>query len=74
MDVADEADAQIELEQALALTRRHPRGPLAISRCLNCDEPVPPGRRWCDAGCRDDWERRANQQALLMVEDDWELD
>ncbi|MCX7083934.1 MAG: hypothetical protein NTY69_00145 [Methylococcales bacterium] len=29
---------------------------VATGLCLFCDEPVDPGRRWCDAQCRDDWQ------------------
>lgn len=29
----------------------------AIGECLNCGELVEPGRRWCNADYRDDWER-----------------
>lgn len=25
--------------------------------CWQCDEPVPPLHRWCDANCRDDWQK-----------------
>ena len=28
----------------------------AIGYCLNCGEPIE-DRRWCDADCRNDWER-----------------
>lgn len=26
--------------------------------CYNCDASVPDGHRFCDADCRDDWEKR----------------
>jgi hypothetical protein len=29
---------------------------VATGFCLFCDDPVDPGRRWCDAQCRDDWQ------------------
>jgi RNA polymerase-binding transcription factor DksA len=32
--------------------------PEATGFCLSCGEPLPDGRRWCNADCRDDWERR----------------
>jgi hypothetical protein len=25
--------------------------------CLYCDTPVPEGHRWCDAECRDTWQK-----------------
>ncbi len=61
----DEADlAQTEIDHRL-------RGCIAVAaqsepvpdtgECLNCGEPLAPGRRWCDAGCRDDWVRFAGR-------------
>ena len=56
MDIADRA--QLEQERLLqsALNRRRSSAPLpaASGRCLNCDEPLPAGERFCDADCRDD--------------------
>lgn len=59
--MADDGDraadlAQIERERAIAT--RQPTGPAPTGRCHHCAAPLPPGRRWCDAACRDDWERR----------------
>ncbi|MDR1423478.1 MAG: hypothetical protein LBI92_02560 [Azoarcus sp.] len=34
-----------------------PASPAATGFCLNCAEPLLDGRRWCDAECRDNWER-----------------
>lgn len=58
--MADDADIA-EKEQArlleLQLTVRKPEGPAATGRCLNCNHgPLAAGHRWCDAGCRDEWE------------------
>lgn len=58
--MADEADIA-NAEQArlleLQLTVRRPEGPRATGRCLTCGQhPLPAGRRWCDAVCRDEWE------------------
>lgn len=30
---------------------------LWTGRCWNCEEPVDKPRRWCDAECRDEWEK-----------------
>jgi hypothetical protein len=59
---ADPADRATEYEELLrkeALARRAPSGPVATGECLDphCAEPLPEGRRWCDADCRDAWER-----------------
>jgi hypothetical protein len=29
----------------------------AIGECLYCSEELPEGRRWCDADCRDGWQK-----------------
>lgn len=59
MDIADKAQQHIEREHALALAAARSRktGPEATGECLWCGEPLDDDRRWCDAGCRDDWER-----------------
>jgi hypothetical protein len=61
--MADELDLASEREQLAreaALTQRLPTGPAATGACLNptCEDNVPPGVRWCCAGCRDEWQRR----------------
>lgn len=40
-----------------ALSERKPNAPKPCGHCLNCEAPLPEGRRWCDADCRDDWEK-----------------
>jgi len=37
----------------------------ATGECLYCGEPLVEGRRFCDARCRDDWERR---QKLKLIQ------
>ena len=57
MDDSDRADAEVEHRLADALRLRRPAGPAADGQCHHCDEPVAPGLRWCNAYCRDGWER-----------------
>lgn len=56
-DSADQATQLEEMERSAALMRRAPSGPVATGQCLWCDSDVEDGRRWCDAECRDEWER-----------------
>lgn len=56
MDDADRAQIEVEREQARLMRARHPAGPAATGACLWCEEPLPDGRRWCDAACRNAWE------------------
>lgn len=58
--MADEADlTQAHMEREEALRRRTPPAPILpyCGQCYWCGEPLPSPRRWCDADCRDDWER-----------------
>lgn len=56
IDLSDVATAAEEKFRESALSTRMPEGPRACGCCLNCDAPLAPGRRWCDAACRDEWE------------------
>lgn len=58
--MADDVDLmqdreQIFLDQQLKV--RKPEGPQATGKCLTCETPVEAPRRWCDADCRDDYDR-----------------
>ena len=60
-DSMDEAVAASEVYAAAAL--RKARGEAIIAapetgECLVCGQPLK-GRRWCDAACRDEWEKDA---------------
>jgi len=46
-------------EAAIAQARRIDWLPF-VGACHNCDAAVPNGHRFCDADCRDDWEKRTN--------------
>ncbi|SMC27306.1 hypothetical protein SAMN02745857_02803 [Andreprevotia lacus DSM 23236] len=56
MSIDDRASEQETLWRAIALAHRKPEAP-ATGECLCCGETMSAGRRWCDAVCRDDWER-----------------
>lgn len=59
MDHVDDAQNEIEHAVRAALARRvELPAAIATGRCLTCDEPLGDRRRWCDAECRDEWERR----------------
>ena len=61
MDTIDRAQQDIEqLEEARnerLLNSEKSKEAEETGYCLFCGEPLPPGRRWCDKDCRDDWER-----------------
>ena len=56
MDDADAADLTVEQHLKRALARRNATLP-ATGCCYSCAEPVDDGARFCDAECREDYER-----------------
>jgi len=62
-DVSDQASAYEENLNRVALMNRKPEGPKVSPRkCLTCgsdftQKEMDEGRRWCNADCRDLWER-----------------
>ena len=65
MDEVDIAERATEALMAARLAQVRERKDEAphTGHCLNCGEPLPAGRRWCDADCRDEWEAR-NEKRL----------
>ena len=60
MDTGDEAARREELDKCVALANARTLAgvlPEPNGSCLNCGDQVGDGLRWCDADCRDDWER-----------------
>lgn len=59
MDDADRASDLNEFILAANLREQsaHEQPAQATGFCLYCDAPLNPGQRWCDADCRDDWEK-----------------
>lgn len=55
-DDADVSQARMEAEQAHLMATRQWRMLPITGTCYSCGEEVT-GARWCDAFCRDDWER-----------------
>jgi len=58
MDEADRASLEVErsTDQAIAVAKRSAELLSSIGRCYYCSEPLHGGLRFCDAGCRDDYE------------------
>ena len=55
---SDMMEAQISRAVAKAGGQEIPTN--HTGKCLYCREPVEDGRRWCDADCREEYERRKN--------------
>lgn len=56
MDAADRAQKDIEMMDSLIKRSPEPVAK-ATGKCLWCGRRVKKGHRWCDASCRDDWEK-----------------
>lgn len=56
-DDADVASVEIDRETSRAITNIRNEPPVAVPTgfCLECDEPVASGHRWCGVECRDQW-------------------
>lgn len=58
MDEVDSSNERQQREAPLLIeASKKPVGPLPTGRCHYCDEILNDTMRWCDAGCRDAWER-----------------
>lgn len=62
-DDADRADALVQAMVEAGIAAATGPGPAATGECLWCGEPLPEPLRWCDAACRDDWERHYASRA-----------
>lgn len=61
-DIIDQANDLIEREMAARLAaRRAPTLP-ATGECHNCEAPLDGELRFCDADCRNDYDRRQRLQ------------
>ncbi len=65
MDEADRAEAQEQKwrDLSIAKARSHHTHKVVVTHCQNCGEALPAPTadvrsRWCDADCRDDWQKR----------------
>lgn len=61
-DEFDLASEREEIDRENSLRARKPTGPQPNGRCHFCDEIVDDHARWCDATCRDGWEREQNRR------------
>lgn len=62
MDVIDRAQMEIEHEAARRRPKADKKEAEETGFCLYCGEPLTKGRRWCDAECRDSWEKEQKRK------------
>lgn len=56
-DIIDHAHETEQLFFRAALAARRPEGPQPNGRCHTCGAPIADGYRFCNAVCRDEYER-----------------
>ena len=61
-DMSDEIDkvndhVQFLLDHEIAKVRVSAKPIEATGECLSCGEGLDSGKRWCNADCRDEWQR-----------------
>lgn len=63
-DIIDQAnDLAEQLTSAYIAHQRQKNPSLAYTgQCHNCDAPTPDGHNFCDADCRDDWQKRQDAE------------
>ena len=63
-DIGDDANDAAEFFMSVAQRDRLRLAPKlpATGYCLACGAPLPDDRRWCDATCRDDWQKTNEMQ------------
>lgn len=63
MDEIDIAGEHIEkaLAYGIAAASKPRFTVLATGACLECEEPLAEGVRWCSGSCRDQWQSRVNR-------------
>lgn len=66
--MADEADMTADRDEREAPMRiaasRKPTSPAPNGHCMSCGDPVPEGHRYCDAECREDFEREERMRKI----------
>jgi len=68
MDFVDRSNDVAQVYLAESLAWRKPEVAAPGGQCLNCGADTEPSARWCDADCRDDWERLTPQQRVVTPE------
>lgn len=69
-DIIDQGNETAEIFRRSALSQKKPEGPEATGYCLNCEARLGPNRRWCDAPCRDDWQKAQRAETMAPREPD----
>jgi hypothetical protein len=63
-DEVDVSNDRWDLFVSMRITnaQRYPAEAEATGECLFCGEELPEHRRWCDADCRDGWQKLEGQK------------
>lgn len=70
-DEADKSDERIQMAIESGVNAAHDAKPEAphSGYCLTCGpkKPLPVNQRWCDADCRDDWQKEQDRIKRLAT-------
>ena len=55
-DIVDTANDHAATLLDAAIRHKRKEGPKPTGKCLSCDEPLEPPRRWCNKECMEDYE------------------
>ena len=72
-DIGDQGNDAAEVFQDAALKKRKPEGPKAKGYCLWCGEEFGPedsAKRFCDAECRDGYDKHPHLAAEELYDDE----
>ena len=63
-DIIDMANDLADQLTSAYVAHERQQNPLLTytGQCYNCDAPTPAGHNFCDADCRDDWQKRQDAE------------
>ena len=63
-DIIDIANDLVDQLTSAYIAHERQQNPLLTytGQCYNCDAPTPAGHNFCDADCRDDWQKRQDAE------------
>ena len=57
---------EIQLKEAMHKTQKKTTALMPVGECYNCDEVIATDKVFCDADCRDDYDKRKRAEAQRL--------
>lgn len=67
-DIIDRGCEREALDRDIAIRLKKPRGPIPTGFCATCRREVREGAQFCDAECREDWEREQRRMRNVILD------